>query len=196
MICERPSIGDVRSWSGSAGWSRSASPPWTSASATPTSSSARWPWSRLPSCGSTTQCEHAFDELEAYVRDLGRRAHRPPGAIPSRREIFVPVTGPDRRTDRVHRLSAAAGGAGRIGHPSRAVRRHRARSRGAAALGGSRRPGAGRTDADALPPVRRRCRPSAFHPAGWSSDPRTSSPSSSFPSRTSVPAEGLARARW
>jgi DNA-binding transcriptional MerR regulator len=38
--------------------------------------------------------EHAFNELEAYVRDLGRRAHRPPGAIPSQREIFVPVTGP------------------------------------------------------------------------------------------------------
>ncbi|HEX2765633.1 MAG TPA: MerR family transcriptional regulator [Candidatus Limnocylindria bacterium] len=38
--------------------------------------------------------EHAFDELEAHVRDAGRRAHRPPGAIPSAGEIFVPVTGP------------------------------------------------------------------------------------------------------
>lgn len=36
----------------------------------------------------------AFDRLEAHVRDLGRRAHRPPGAIPATREIFVPVTGP------------------------------------------------------------------------------------------------------
>jgi effector-binding domain-containing protein len=46
----------------------------------------------------------AFYALEAYVRDLGRRAPRPPGAIvdgePDRRvdgragEIFVPVTGP------------------------------------------------------------------------------------------------------
>ncbi len=51
----------------------------------------------------------AFDELEAYVRDLGRRAHRPPGAIPSRREIFVPVSGPIPETDRIayRRLPAA-----------------------------------------------------------------------------------------
>jgi DNA-binding transcriptional MerR regulator len=43
----------------------------------------------------------AFYELEAYVRDLGRRAHRPPGAIPSHREIFVPVTGPVPESDRI-----------------------------------------------------------------------------------------------
>jgi DNA-binding transcriptional MerR regulator len=43
----------------------------------------------------------AFYELESYVRDLGRRAHRPPGAIPASREIFVPVTGPIAETDRV-----------------------------------------------------------------------------------------------
>jgi DNA-binding transcriptional MerR regulator len=43
----------------------------------------------------------AFSELESYVRDLGRRAHRPPGAIPGRREIFVPVTGPVPDTDRI-----------------------------------------------------------------------------------------------
>lgn len=51
----------------------------------------------------------AFDELEAYVRDLGRRAHRPPGAIPAQREIFVPVTGPVPETDRIayRRLPAA-----------------------------------------------------------------------------------------
>ncbi len=51
----------------------------------------------------------AFDELEAYVRDLGRRAHRPPGAIPSLREIFVPVSGPVPETDRIayRRLPAA-----------------------------------------------------------------------------------------
>ncbi len=48
----------------------------------------------------------AFDELETYVRDLGRRAHRPPGAIPSQREIFVPVTGPIP-PDGGHRVSAA-----------------------------------------------------------------------------------------
>ena len=44
----------------------------------------------------------AFDELEAHVRDAGRRAPRPPGAIPSTREIFVPVTGPIPETDRIH----------------------------------------------------------------------------------------------
>jgi len=36
----------------------------------------------------------AFHRLETYVREHGRRAHRPPGAIPSTREIFVPVLGP------------------------------------------------------------------------------------------------------
>ena len=45
--------------------------------------------------------EHAFDELEGYVRDTGRRAHRPPGAIPSEGEIFVPVTGPVEGTERI-----------------------------------------------------------------------------------------------
>jgi len=53
--------------------------------------------------------EHAFNELEGYVRDLGRRAHRPPGAIPSQREIFVPVTGPIPETATIgyRRLPAA-----------------------------------------------------------------------------------------
>ncbi len=44
---------------------------------------------------------NAFDELESHVRDRRRRAHRPPGAIPSQREIFVPVTGPIPTTDRI-----------------------------------------------------------------------------------------------
>ena len=43
----------------------------------------------------------AFHELESHVRDLGRRAHRPPGAFPETREIFVPVTGPIEETDRI-----------------------------------------------------------------------------------------------
>jgi DNA-binding transcriptional MerR regulator len=42
---------------------------------------------------------HAFYELEAYVRDLDRRASRPPGAIGVRRQIFVPVTGPFPETE-------------------------------------------------------------------------------------------------
>ncbi len=56
-----------------------------------------------------TDASAAFDELEAHVRDAGRRAHRPPGAIPSLREIFVPVTGPVPETDRIayQRLPAA-----------------------------------------------------------------------------------------
>ena len=56
-----------------------------------------------------TDASAAFDELEAYVLGLGRRAHRPPGAIPSRREIFVPVSGPVLATDRIayRRLPAA-----------------------------------------------------------------------------------------
>ena len=43
----------------------------------------------------------AFYELESYVRDLGRRAHRPPGAVPAEHEIFVPVTGPVPATERI-----------------------------------------------------------------------------------------------
>ena len=43
----------------------------------------------------------AFYEIESYVRDLGRRAHRPPGAIPSAGEIFVPVTGPVPGTESI-----------------------------------------------------------------------------------------------
>lgn len=40
-----------------------------------------------------------FHRLETHVHRLGRRAHRPPGAIPSAGEIFVPVTGPIPSTD-------------------------------------------------------------------------------------------------
>ena len=43
----------------------------------------------------------AFFELESHVRDAGRRAHRPPGAIPAEALIFVPVTGPIPETDRI-----------------------------------------------------------------------------------------------
>ena len=46
-----------------------------------------------------TDAASAFDQLEAHVRDAGRRAHRPPGAIPSQQEIFVPVTGPILETE-------------------------------------------------------------------------------------------------
>jgi DNA-binding transcriptional MerR regulator len=45
--------------------------------------------------------DQAFYLLEAYVRDLGRRAARPPGAIRERGEIFVPVTGPLPDTDEI-----------------------------------------------------------------------------------------------
>jgi DNA-binding transcriptional MerR regulator/effector-binding domain-containing protein len=51
----------------------------------------------------------AFHALESHVRDAGRRAHRPPGAVPSEREIFVPVTGPIPETPGIayRRLPAA-----------------------------------------------------------------------------------------
>ena len=45
--------------------------------------------------------ERAFDKLETYVRDLGRRASGPPGAIGSRGDIFIPVTGPFPSHDRI-----------------------------------------------------------------------------------------------
>lgn len=74
----------------------------------------------------------AFYGLEAYVRDLGRRAHRPPGALPDSREIFVPVTGPVPETDRVayRRLAACraasvihAGSYGGLGRARAALER-------------------------------------------------------------------------
>jgi DNA-binding transcriptional MerR regulator len=57
----------------------------------------------------TDDVSDAFFELETYVRDLGRRAHRPPGAIPSQREIFVPVRGPIPETERIHYRRLPAG---------------------------------------------------------------------------------------
>ena len=42
-----------------------------------------------------------FYELESHVRDVRRRAPRPPGALPASREIFVPVMGPIPTTDRI-----------------------------------------------------------------------------------------------
>lgn len=61
--------------------------------------------------------EAAFDELEAHVRDLGARAHLPPGALlatadwpdPNSDEIFVPLLRHIRPTDRVgYRILPAA----------------------------------------------------------------------------------------
>jgi DNA-binding transcriptional MerR regulator len=46
----------------------------------------------------------AFYELEAHVRDTGRRAHRPPGAIADAAggtTIFVPLTRPIQPTERI-----------------------------------------------------------------------------------------------
>ncbi len=45
--------------------------------------------------------DDAFYELESHVRDAGRRAHRPPGAIPAEGLIYVPVTGPVATTERI-----------------------------------------------------------------------------------------------
>lgn len=57
----------------------------------------------------TSDVGAAFYELEEYVRDLGRRAPRPPGAIVypaaagARRpaDVFVPLRGPVEATDRI-----------------------------------------------------------------------------------------------
>jgi DNA-binding transcriptional MerR regulator len=43
----------------------------------------------------------AFHELEVRVRDLGVRAHRPPGAIPDEDRIFVPIRRAIPATDRI-----------------------------------------------------------------------------------------------
>jgi DNA-binding transcriptional MerR regulator len=61
--------------------------------------------------------EAAFYELEAHLRDLGRRAHRPPGALIARGvpddelpddEIFVPVSAPVAPTERIGRRQLSA----------------------------------------------------------------------------------------
>ena len=89
------------------GWRHSTSPSPTRAAST--WSSVRWPWSRSPCSRLDGDVDEAFYELEAHVRDHGRRAHRPPGAIPEQREIFVPVRDRSRETDRIgyRRLPAA-----------------------------------------------------------------------------------------
>jgi DNA-binding transcriptional MerR regulator len=55
--------------------------------------------------------EAAFNELEAHVRDTGRRAGRPPGTLvaPDRTEIYVPLSRPIAPTARIgsRRLEAA-----------------------------------------------------------------------------------------
>ena len=43
----------------------------------------------------------AFYELETHVRDLGARAHRPPGAVPDEDAIFVPLRRSIPATDRI-----------------------------------------------------------------------------------------------
>lgn len=43
----------------------------------------------------------AFYELESVVRDRGLRAHRPPGAIPSERRIWVPLRRTMPATERI-----------------------------------------------------------------------------------------------
>ena len=79
----------------------------------------------------------AFYALESYVRDLGRRGHRPPGALPASDEIFVPVTGPVPDTERFEyrRLPACraasvihAGSYGGLGAARRALERWVAKS--------------------------------------------------------------------
>ena len=82
---------------------------------------------------STAASIDAFYELEAHVRDVGRRAHRPPGAIPEQREIFVPVTGPFPETERIAYRRLPAAGSHRssiVGRTGRGRRPGRAASAG------------------------------------------------------------------
>lgn len=52
----------------------------------------------------------AFYEVETHVRDLGARAHRPPGAIPDEDVVFVPIRRTIPATERVgvRRLEATS----------------------------------------------------------------------------------------
>ena len=70
----------------------------------------------------------AFFELESHVRDAGRRAHRPPGAIPAERRDLRARHRADPR-DRSDRLPSPAGHARRVRHPPRADYRRRRRRR-------------------------------------------------------------------
>ena len=48
--------------------------------------------------------ELAFNELEAHVRDRGRRARRPPGIVeigPTATDVYVPVSRPVPTTDSI-----------------------------------------------------------------------------------------------
>jgi DNA-binding transcriptional MerR regulator len=48
--------------------------------------------------------EHTFNELEAHVRDLGRRARRPPGTIEvadKQTDVYIPLTRPIAPTRRI-----------------------------------------------------------------------------------------------
>lgn len=60
--------------------------------------------------------EAAFNELEAHVRDTGRRGARPPGSIVAadRAEIFVPLSRPIPATDRIGVRRLAPGRAATI----------------------------------------------------------------------------------
>ena len=91
--------------------------------------------------------EGAFDELETHVRDTGRRAHRPPGAIPSGREIFVPVTGPIPETAAIsyRRLPAARMACVIVRGPYRGVAAARATLERWVAAAGLEPAGPGRT---------------------------------------------------
>jgi DNA-binding transcriptional MerR regulator len=89
----------------------------------------------------------AFFELELRIRDLGRRAHRPPGALirgDGRLEIFVPVTGPAASLDGVAftRLPACRAATVIVRGPYRHVREARGALEGWVAAAGFRPVGA------------------------------------------------------
>ena len=101
----------------------------------------------------------AFYELEAHVRDLGVRAHRPPGALVDDGRcpgVRPGAPGLGRRADRLPAPAVRCGPATIIHHGRvRDAAGDAARPR---AMGGGGRLRTGRTASDPLPPVRRRAR--------------------------------------
>jgi DNA-binding transcriptional MerR regulator len=61
----------------------------------------------------------AFYELETHLRDIGVRAHRPPGEVPDERLVFVPVRRPITPTERIGFRRLAGGRVATVLHHGR-----------------------------------------------------------------------------
>ena len=100
--------------------------------------------------------ELAFNELEAHVRDRGRRARRPPGIVEigPDRDRRLRAAHPARPGDGLDRVSAAARDPGGDDHRPRRLRPARGWPDGARRLGRGGRTAPRRAAPDRLPPVR------------------------------------------